>query len=158
MSIKKNITYMLIAATSFLAACNEDVLDRPEKTKVNDNTFWKNETDLRLYANDFYVNYFVGYNSSFGTAYTPLRGYIFADDFTSTGTQGGFETTVPNSRGSSTATPTMQDRYSGPSWNFYWVRKANVMLNRMETKMKGNLPADQYNHWEGVGRLFRGYE
>lgn len=158
MSIKKNITYMLIAASSLLAACNPDVLDRPELTKVNDNTFWKNETDLRLYANDFYVNYFVGYNSAFGTAYAPLRGYIFADDFTTAGTQGGFETTVPNSRGSSTATPTMQTTYSGPSWNFYWVRKANVMLDRMGTKMKGAIPADQYNHWEGVAKLFRGYE
>lgn len=158
MSIKKNISYMLIAATSFLAACNPDVLDRPELTKVNDNTFWKNETDLRLYANDFYVNYFVGYNSSFGTAYTPLRGYIFADDFTTAGTQGAFETTVPNSRGSSTATPTMLTSYSGPNWNFYWVRKANVMLDRMNSKMQGVIPAEQYNHWEGVGRLFRGFE
>lgn len=156
MNIKQYICIGAVAA--LLGACNPDVLDRPELTKVNDNTFWKNETDLRLYANDFYVNYFVGYNSGFGTAYTPLRGYIFADDFTQTGTQSGFETTVPNSRGASTATPTILTQYSGPNWNFYWVRKANVMLSRMKAKMDGNIPAEQYNHWEGVGRLFRGYE
>ncbi|ADQ19069.1 RagB/SusD domain protein [Leadbetterella byssophila DSM 17132] len=156
MNIKQYICVGAVAA--LLGACNPDVLDRPELTKVNDNTFWKNETDLRLYANDFYVNYFVGYNSGFGTAYTPLRGYIFADDFTQTGTQSGFETTVPNSRGASTATPTILTQYSGPNWNFYWVRKANVMLSRMKAKMDGNIPAEQYNHWEGVGRLFRGYE
>ncbi len=156
MNFKK---YICIGATAaLLGGCNPDILDRPELTKVNDNNFWKNETDLRLYANDFYVNYFVGYNSGFGTAYTPLRGYIFADDFTQTGTQSGFETTVPTSRGASTATPTIVTQYSGPNWNFYWVRKANVMLTRMKSKMDGNIPAEQYNHWEGVGRLFRGYE
>jgi hypothetical protein len=158
MSIKKNIKYALIAAIAMLSACNSDVLDRPELTKVNDGTFWKNETDLRLYANDFYENYFVGYNSGFGTAYAPLRGYTFADDFTSAGVQGAFEAVVPNSRGASTATPTMLTTYSGPSWNFYWVRKSNVMLDRMATKMQGNIPTEQFNHWSGVGRFFRGYE
>jgi hypothetical protein len=158
MKLTKNIVFGMFTAATLLSGCSEDVLDRPELTKVNDNTFWKNETDLRLYANDFYENYFVGYNSGFGTAYTPLRGYIFSDDLTSNGTQTGFETTVPTSRGSSTATPTILTTYAGPNWNFYWVRKSNVMLSRMNSKMQGVITADQYNHWEGVGRLFRGYE
>lgn len=158
MKLTKNILFGMFTAATLLSGCSEDVLDRPELTKVNDNTFWKNETDLRLYANDFYENYFVGYNSAFGTAYAPLRGYIFSDDLTSTGTQAGFETTVPTSRGASTATPTILTQYSGPNWNFYWVRKSNVMLARMKSKMQGAITADQFNHWEGVGRLFRGYE
>jgi hypothetical protein len=158
MSIKKNIKYALIAASTLFVACDADVLDRPELTKVNDGNYWRNETDLRLYANSFYENYFVGYNSSYGTAYTPLTGYTFADDFTSAGTQGGFETTVPTSRGASTLTPTIMATYNGPNWNFAWVRKSNVMLNRMEKLMQGSLPSDQYNHWYGVGRFFRGYE
>ncbi len=38
---------------------------------------------VRLFANGFYSNYFVGYNSAWGVDYTPLRGYYFADDYTS---------------------------------------------------------------------------
>lgn len=157
MNISKNLKYLLIASSTLLASC-DDFLDRPEKTKVVDENFWRSQADISLYANDFYQNYFVGYNSGFGTAYAPLRGYTFADDFSSEGKQGGFETTVPTSRGATTGVPTMLTQYSGPSWNFYWVRKANVMINRIDTKAKPNLTVDEYNHWSSVARFFRGFE
>src|SRR5690625_2369751 len=92
--IKIYFSFLLVLVLG--ASCNKDVLDRPELTKIIDTEFWKDESHLRLYANNFYINYFVGYNSGWGVAYAPLRGYNFADDFTSTGTQAGFETTVPN--------------------------------------------------------------
>lgn len=157
----KILKYTLQIATSFIllfSACNKNVLDRPELTKVVDSEFWKNESHLRLYANNFYVNYFVGYNSAWGVAYAPLRGYNFSDDFTSEGKQSSFETTVPNGRGETTSTPTMLTLYSGPNWNFYWVRDANVMIDRLENHSKALLDEETFNHWMAVGRFFRGFE
>lgn len=159
MKINKKPLYILLALSmGLMTGCKKDFLDRPETTKINDKDYWRNAGDLRLYANDFYINFFVGYNSGFGTDYTPLRGYNFADDFTSEGAQTSFESTVPTTRGSNTATPTMLANYSGPSWNFSWVRKANLMLSRIETRVKPNLSDSEYKHWTSVGRFFRGYE
>lgn len=156
--VRKLIYGTIMSSALFVMGCSKDVLNRPELTKVIDSEFWKNETQLRLYANNFYVNYFVGYNSGWGTAYAPLRGYNFADDFTSEGRQGSFETTVPNGRGSSTSDPTMLTTYSGPNWNFYWIRDANVMIDRLQNRSKELLEEEAFQHWMAVGRFFRGFE
>ncbi|MGJ1264128.1 RagB/SusD family nutrient uptake outer membrane protein [Sphingobacterium spiritivorum] len=160
MKISKKIIYTMLATTVGLASCNKDVLDRPEKTKVIDKDFWRNQGDVKLYANDFYTNYFVGYNSGFGTAYAPMTGYTMADDFTSEGTQTGFEATVPATRGSTSEVPAIlsQQYGGGPNWNFAWVRKANVMINRLDNQAKANLSQEEYNHWMAVARFFRGFE
>lgn len=154
--VKRYISFLLLLCVA--VSCNKDVLDRPELTKIIDTEFWKDESHLRLYAGNFYINYFVGYNSGWGVAYAPLRGYNFADDFTSTGTQGGFETTVPNGRGSSASTPDMLTTYAGPNWNFYWVRDANTMIDRLNSKSKELLEEESFNHWMAVARFFRGFE
>lgn len=156
--VRKLIYVTIMSSALFVIGCSKDVLNRPELTKVIDSEFWKNETQLRLYANNFYVNYFVGYNSGWGTAYAPLRGYNFADDFTSEGRQGSFETTVPNGRGSSSSDPAMLTTYSGPNWNFYWVRDANVMIDRLQNRSKELLDEEAFRHWMAVGRFFRGFE
>lgn len=139
-----------------------DLLDRPELNKVPDSeaNFWRNESDLRLYATDFYPNYFVGYNTGFGTDYTPLRGFDFSDDVTSESQQLALLGSVPTGTGGSyTATPTMlRSEHPGPNWNFYWVRKANVMLERLESFSKPKITEEAYNHWVSVARFFRGYE
>lgn len=159
MKIFKNIIYIpFLTALLLLGACNKDVLNRPELTKVIDSEFWKNESHLRLYSNNFYANYFVGYNSAWGTAYAPLRGYNFADDFSTEGRQSEFETTVPNSRGANSSTPAVLTSYSGPNWNFYWVRDANIMIDRLENHSKQLLEEEAFNHWMSVGRFFRGFE
>ncbi|MGJ1321777.1 RagB/SusD family nutrient uptake outer membrane protein [Sphingobacterium faecium] len=161
MKLNKHIIAVLLSAAG-LVSCNKDLLDRSETTKVIDAEFWRNQSDIRLYANDFYTNFFVGYNSGFGVAFAPLRGYNWSDDFTSEGTQASFESTVPTTRGplTNTTLPTtdMLTQYSGPSWNFYWVRKANVMLNRIENKAKPNLSPEEYNHWTAVAKFFRAFE
>lgn len=139
------------------AGC-EKFLDRPSLTTMDDQTFWTSESNLRLFAQSFYPNFFVGYNSAWGTAYTPLRGYYFADDFTSTGKQTGFDIQAPESLSSTSEEPSMSLRTSGPVWNFAWVRKANLFLERIES-MKGTvLTEEAYNHWSAVARFFRAYE
>lgn len=157
----KKISYILLGTSLLFASCN-DLLDRPELTKVVDSdlTYWRNDNDLRLYANDFYTNFFVGYNSGFGTDYTPLRGYDFADDFTSENLQAALLGSVPTGAGgSSSSTPAeLRQEHPGPAWNFYWVRKANVFIDRIENVAKPKLSDDEYKHWTSVARFFRGYE
>lgn len=147
----------IITATLGLFACN-DVLDRPPLTTLEDEVFWVSEQNVRLFANDAYPYFFPGYNTAFGTDYTPVRGYNFSDDFTTTNKQPLFETSVPSSRSSNSATASWLSTYNGPTWGFYYVRKANLMLHRIETKMKGILTTEQYKHWTGVARFYRALE
>ncbi|WP_042370653.1 RagB/SusD family nutrient uptake outer membrane protein [Bacteroides neonati] len=156
--MKKYIFTLLTAVAFALTGC-DDVLDRPQLNNPQDDNFWRNETDLRLFGNGFYPNYFVGYNSGWGTAFAPLRGYNFSDDFAVTGKQTSFENTVPSSRGSSKEEVAWMDaQNAGPTWNFAWVRKANLYIDRIETVAKPKITEEVYKHWMAVGRFFRGYE
>ena len=98
---KLKYLYSLLACL-FLLSCKKDVLDRPPLDRIIDseNGFWRNEDDVRLYANAYYPNYFNGFNTSFTVDYTPVRGYTFNDDLTGKNVQGNFESSVPTSRGS----------------------------------------------------------
>jgi hypothetical protein len=160
----KNFKYKylrpLALGVILLSACNKEVLDRPPLTTYVDSSteFWRNEDDLRLFGNGFYTNYFTGYNSGFGLDYAPLRGYTFNDDVTKKSVQTNFENTVPASRGSSSETAAWLSEYVGPSWNFSWVRKANLFIDRIENVTKPKISDNAYKHWTAVGRFFRGYE
>jgi starch-binding outer membrane protein, SusD/RagB family len=48
--------------------------------------------------------------------------------------------------------------YAGPDWDFAWVRKANVLLDRLDNEAKPNISADAYKHWTAVAKFFRGFE
>lgn len=150
--------YSLAAATILFVSCNKDVLDRPPQSSYRNDNFFRNEDDLRLYGTGFYSNYFNGYNSGFGLDYAPVRGYTFSDDVTGKNVQANFESSVPGSRGSASETAEWISTYAGPTWNFSWVRKANIFLNRIETVTKPNLSEDAYKHWTAVAKFFRGYE
>lgn len=158
MKLSYKIIFSFVAVGLFFAACNKDVLNRPPLTQPVDDNFWRNETDIRLFSNGFYTQYFNGYNSAWGVDYTPVRGYTFSDDLTSRNVQGHFESTVPSSRGASTEGAAWISQYAGPNWNFAWVRKSNTFLDRLENVAQSNLDADSYNHWVAVARFFRGFE
>ena len=154
--MKKYSIILLLIALVF-GSC-EDFLDRQPLTQMNDENYWTSENNLRLFANGFYTNYFVGYNNTWGVDYAPLRGYHFADDFTSTGKQAGFETQAPPSRSSISEAATWLTTYAGPTWDFAWVRKSSLFLERID-KMKGaHIDEEEYQHWSAVARFFRGYE
>ena len=155
--MKKYIYNFIAIALLILSGCN-DVLDRPEKTQPTDDGFWKSEADIRLYINDFYPQYFVGYNSGWAAQYAPLRGYFFADDFASQGKQTSFENSIPSSRGSISLGTVWEPYYAGPTWNFAWVKNSNILIDRIENRMKDRLTEEAYKHWLGVARFFRGFE
>jgi hypothetical protein len=150
--------YSLILAASLFGSCNKDVLDRPPLTTYPDAEFWRNEEDVRMYANSFNTNFFNGYNTGFTLDYAPLRGYTFNDDVTSKNAQASFENSIPSSRGSTAEGAAWMGSYAGPTWDFAWVRKANVLLNRIDTRAKSKMTDEAYKHWTAVAKFFRGFE
>lgn len=158
MKLQNRFLLLALGVTLFAASCSKEVLDRPQLTQPVDNNFWRGESDLRLFATGFYTNYFVGYNSAWGVDYTPVRGYTFADDFTSRNIQSSFESNVPGSRTSVAESYSMLTQYSGPLFSFGWVRKANTYLDRITNVARPNLSDEQFNHWSAVARFFRGFE
>ena len=52
----------------------------------------------------------------------------------------------------------MATQYAGPTWDFAWVRKANIFFDRLDNMAKPNITDEAYNHWTAVARFFRGYE
>lgn len=118
------------------------ILDRPPLTEMNDENAWTNEVNVRLYANQFYPSFFPGYGESFSTSGAALMGYQFSDDVFLLGNQGNFTRSLPNSS----------------TWNYSDVRSTNILINRLETRMKDILDAPTFAHWMGIGRFFRGME
>lgn len=155
--MKNRLLYIIILLATTIVGCN-DVLDRPDKTSPTDDGYWKNETDVRLYTVQYKPQYFVGYNTGWAVQYAPLRGYNFADDFATTGKQVNFENSVPSSRGGTDFNTTWIDQYAGPSWNFAWLKKTNIFIERLEDRMRNILSDEAFNHWLGVARFFRGFE
>lgn len=157
---------MLLGTALLFTGCS-DLLDRPELNRIEDSeeTYWRNENDFRLFANDFYTTFFVGYNSGFASAYAPLVGFNFSDDLTALGAQTNLLGSVPTDAGGPSMTntalrilETLRLEHPGPRWNFYWVRKSNTMIDRLENIAKPRLSEAEFNHWMAVGRFFRGYE
>ncbi len=138
-------------------SCSEDVLDRPAWTEYTDDNYWTSENDFRLYFNYYYPYYFVGYNSSYTTTYAPLRGYTFSDDVTSTGPQSNFTSVVPGNNGSYSVSTWSGAEYCGQTWDFSWIRKTNMAIERLE-RSKDILGSEVYNHWMAVARFFRAWE
>ncbi|HRF34095.1 MAG TPA: RagB/SusD family nutrient uptake outer membrane protein [Cyclobacteriaceae bacterium] len=153
--MKKYITIFLVIVV--LSGC-EDFLDRPQLTQLNDQTYWVSENNLRLFSNGFYNNYFIGYNVGFTADYTPVRGYTFSDDLSYAGKQANFETQAPASRSSVSEAAAWLGSYSGPTWDFAWVRKSNLFLSRIEGMKNTYINDETYKHWSAVARFFRGFE
>lgn len=167
--IKNTISAIALSSLLITTGCNDNVLDRPQLESPDDETYWTNEDNLRLYANEYYAQFFTGYNVGYSVDYAPIRGLTFNDDVVSSNRQTLFEINAPNTRGSNNNTtgylkptggttasaPAWLLEYSGPTWYFGWIRKSNVMLNRMDTKMKDILSTDAYNHWTSIARFFR---
>lgn len=135
MKFNKAILYLLLllAVTSckkYVDVSNPDSLSDPE--------FWKNENNVRTYNWEFY-NMFAGYgngNSTNGDFYFTT----FSDDqLPSTLSQYPQNTAATNA-----------------DWSFNYVRKANIMLERIDGIASMNDEAK--NHWKGIARFFRAFQ
>lgn len=131
MKFNKAFLYLLLllAGTSckkYVDVTNPDTLVDPD--------YWRNETNVRTYNWEFY-NMFIGFGNAGGT-----NGDFYFTTFTDDQSPNGFP------QYSQTTQATNSD------WSFTYVRKANIMLERID----GIDMADEAkNHWKGVARFFR---
>lgn len=131
----KKIYILLIAVLVSLSGC-EDYLDRKNLDSLDDANFWTSEGNMRLFAQGAYTAYFYGYGTGF--AY------------------GNFFTFGPwSDEYSSSAIWTQNTATSGNGWSFSWVRRANIMISRVEDMPVSD---EAKNHWRGIGRFFRAME
>ena len=138
----KYIYSFIIACIAITFVGCSKFLDRPAITEVTDETAWASETNLRLYANKYYTDYFPGYGLGFNYSGAALMDYQFSDDVFMMGNQGNFSRSVPNSGG----------------WSYSNVRSVNIMISRINERMTTILSDEARNHWLGIGRFFRGLE
>ncbi|GHE46691.1 RagB/SusD family nutrient uptake outer membrane protein [Sphingobacterium griseoflavum] len=134
------ITYALVALSLSFTGCDK-FLDRPPLTTEQDETAWVTEDNVRLYANKFLPEFFVGYNTTFTTTSAPLLGFTLSDDVLSLGNQNNFTRSVPISS----------------IWSYSNIRSANVMADRVENRMATILSDEAKQHWLGVAKFYRAW-
>ena len=136
--------FSVIAGLALLFSACDEVLDRPSPTVAEDESYWVSAEKVRLYSNSFYLRYFEGYGTGWTHSSAPLLDYTFNDDVVNYSTQAQFTRAVPTSTG-----------WDG---NYKWIRRANIMVDRIDSRMKDILSAEEYSHWMGIARLYRGLE
>jgi len=127
---------LLFLTLSAVTGCKKYV-DVTNPDTFTDPEYWKNENSVKSYSWEFY-NLFPGYGNAGSTNgdfyYPPLT-----DDQAPSGfTQFPLTTAATNT-----------------SWDFGYVRKANIMLERIPIV---DMPAEAKNHWAGIARFFRGFQ
>jgi len=135
---RKYITIIVTAALLF-SSC-EKFLDRPQLTAETDETAWISEENVRLYANKYYTDFFVGYGEGFsGQAGAALMGFNLSDDVLNFGNQTNVTRTVPNSS----------------IWSYTTIRSLNLMIDRVENMSAAYIDDEARAHWLGIARFFR---
>lgn len=134
------ILILMSVSLLVLSAGCKKFLDRPPLTTVDDENAWTTESNLRLYANKYYPNEFIGYGTAFSNSGgEAFLGFTFSDDVFIFGNQSNFTLAVPNSA----------------IWGMSDIRSINIMIDRIQTRMKGILSETAYNHWLGVAKFLR---
>ena len=121
-----------------LVSCDDDFLTRPPLDEMSDQTYWESEENVRTFALGFYTAYFQGYGS----------GYTWGDYFSGQSLNDDFAPSNPPDFVQNVPT-------SGGGWGFGWVRKANLMIDRVDGM---EMDQEAKDHWKGVGRFFRALE
>lgn len=133
-SLKKYTSLLLLiclatACKKYVNVTNPDTLTDP--------TFWKNENNVRAYSWEFY-NLFNGYGNGEHT-----DGDFYFTDFSDDQDNSSY-TQFPQTTAASNG-----------SWFFGYIRKANIMLERIDLT---NMDDASKKHWEGVARFFRAFQ
>lgn len=124
----------MLIAISVTTACTK-YLDKTNPDTEVDPTYWKNENSVRTYNWEFY-NLFTGFGTG---ASGDFYFSTFSDDQTPSGFSQYPQTTAA----------------TNGSWFFGYVRKANIMLERIDGVP---MPDEAKKHWKGVARFFRAYQ
>ncbi|MEP7279594.1 MAG: RagB/SusD family nutrient uptake outer membrane protein [Bacteroidota bacterium] len=131
-TIKKLIPVLLLLFFTIIS-CKKYV-DVTNPDTLVDPGYWKNENSVRTYAWEFYAM-FNGYgngSSTSGDFYFPT---LTDDQTAATFTQFPQTTAASNN-----------------DWFFGYVRKANIMLERID---QVDMSEEAKNHWKGIAHFFR---
>lgn len=134
----KSKIYILVLLAWLGTGCSKEFLDRGPLDQESDNIYWSNEKNVRTFAYGFYTTYFVGYGTGFAFGDYFYQGQSLNDDFAPTSPP-QFNKIIPA---------------NGGGWSFTNVRKANIMLNRVQNM--SSLDDATKKHWMGIARFFRG--
>lgn len=157
----KKLTYLIFSIVALAFVSCDNYLDRPAKTSSNDDIYWVSEDNVRLFVNGAYTNYFVGYNSGWGSVYAPAvySNREYSDDATTTGKQSNLLASIPDDNWYQAEGNYWLVRTGAGPWNFAWIRKWNLLIDRVAMMHEqGIFNDEQFNHWTGVARFFRGFE
>lgn len=130
--------FSLLLIAGMVAGCKKDFLDRLPLDQLTDDTYWTSENNVRAFAWGFYPDFFTGYGSGYAWGQY-FSGQSLNDDFAPTN-PAQFTKTVPA---------------SGGGWSFGYVRKANILIDRVK---RVPMAEEAINHWVGIGRFFRGMQ
>ena len=131
----KRLYFILFVLFISLSAC-DDYLDKKNLDTFDESNFWTSEGNMRLFAQGAYTAYFTGYGS----------GYTWGNYFT-----GG----AWSDEYSSSSIWTQNTATSGNGWSFTYVRRANLIISRVDLLPE---PDETKDHWRGIGRFFRAME
>lgn len=133
--MKKTILYILPALLYLaLAGCTKFV-DKGLPDTFDDNDFWTTEDKIKTYSWEFY-NMFTGFGNGSGT------GDFYFTSFTD-------DQAAPTFANYAVSAPA-----SSSEWDFAFIRKANIMLERID---QAPISDEAKNHWKGVARFFRAF-
>ena len=153
------ITLSVVAALVF-TGCNSDFLDRSSKVTMTDNAdYWTKATNVRLFVDGAYNQYFTGYNSGWSGTKAPtcFNRNECSDDISTGSAQYDILLTNPNDNWYRSEGIRFLVRRGGTGWDFSWIRKWNTLIERLD-QYKDSYTQEEYNHWMGVARFFRAYE
>lgn len=135
--MKQIIKYTIVLTLWLVAgiSCSDDYFNRGSQIKFDDTNFWSSEGNVKTYCYEFY-NRFVGFS-------TGTDGDFYFTTFTDDQAASGmnlFPTTAPS---------------TSAAWTFAYVRKANLLLERVD---QVPMSEDAKNHYRGIARFFRAFE
>lgn len=136
--MKTTKLYLMLFLALGIIGCEKDFLDVPPTNQFEDPGYWTSEENVETFAYGFYPAYFVGYGSGY-TWGEYFSGEVLNDDF------------AP----SAPAQFTRVAPASGGGWDFAWVRKANIFIDRLQL---ADMDEEANAHWTGIGRFFRALE
>lgn len=130
--IKKYLPLLLVII--FCTAGCKKYVDVTNPDTLTDPEFWKDENSVRTYNWEFY-NMFTGFGNGSAASGDFYFHTLTDDQAASTFTQ--FTLNAPSSDG---------------AWSFGNVRKANIMLERIDGV---SMTDEAKNHWKGIAKFFR---
>lgn len=151
--MKRIILLIGFVSVTFFYGCNDGFLNRFPKDQITEQNYWHTAKDLRLYANQFYPIYIVGFGTGFGQTVEPYgttEGIAYRDAMS--------DNAAPHPYNKVSADQ-YTDYLTGSSdccgWNFSNIRNLNYFLVNYK---KADVPAAKAHIYAGEILFFKAWD